>query len=408
MTELDLAFVRSQFPAFSEPSLEGWAFFENAGGSYPCKQVVRRLTEFYTRTKVQPYAPYPASRRAGALMDEAYLRLATCLNVGDDEVHFGPSTSQNTYVLAHALRPLWSEGDEIVVTDQDHEANSGAWRRLAETGLTVREWKVDPETGHLDPADLDELLTERTRLVAFPHASNIVAEINPVREIAARVRAAGAISVVDGVSYAPHGLPDIEELGTDVYLFSSYKTYGPHQGVMVVRRELAERAENQSHWFNAGEIRKRLTPAGPDHAQIAALAGLADYIDALYAHHFTTNLAADGRARRVHDLMRGQEIALMRPLLEFLGSRDDIRLLGPSEPDFRAPTIAMLHERPGEELARDLAQHRIMCDGGTFYANRLVEALGIDPEHGVLRVSFVHYTSPEEVDRLIEALDAVL
>ncbi len=408
MTELDLAFVRSQFPAFAEPTLEGWAFFENAGGSYPCKQVVRRLTEFYTRTKVQPYAPYPASRRAGALMDEAYLRLATCLNVGDEEVHFGPSTSQNTYVLARALRPLWSEGDEIIVTNQDHEANSGAWRKLAETGLTLREWQVDPESGHLDPADLDGLLTGRTRLVAFPHASNIVAEINPAREIAARVREAGAISVVDGVSYAPHGLPDIEELGTDVYLFSSYKTYGPHQGVMLVRRDLAERAGNQGHFFNAGEIRKRLTPAGPDHAQIAAMAGLADYIDALYAHHFTTNLAADGRARRVHDLMRDHEIALMRPLLDYLAGRDDIRVLGPREARDRAPTIAIAHARPGEELARDLAEHRIMAGGGSFYANRLVEALGIDPDHGVLRLSFVHYTAPEEIERLIGALDAVL
>ncbi len=408
MTELDLAFVRSQFPAFSEPSLEGWAFFENAGGSYPCKQVVRRLTEFYTRTKVQPYAPYPASRRAGALMDEAYLRLATCLNVGDEEVHFGPSTSQNTYVLARALRPLWSEGDEIIVTNQDHEANSGAWRKLAETGLTLREWQVDPESGHLDPADLDGLLSERTRLVAFPHASNIVAEINPAREIAARVREAGAISVVDGVSYAPHGLPDIEELGTDVYLFSSYKTYGPHQGVMLVRRDLAERAGNQGHFFNAGESRKRLTPAGPDHAQIAAMAGLADYIDALYAHHFTTNLAADGRARRVHDLMRDHEIALMRPLLDYLAGRDDIRVLGPREARDRAPTIAIAHARPGEELARDLAEHRIMAGGGSFYANRLVEALGIDPDHGVLRLSFVHYTAPKEIERLVGALDAVL
>lgn len=408
MTQLDLAFVRSQFPAFTEPTLAGWAFFENAGGSYPCKQVVRRLTEFYAKTKVQPYAPYPASRRAGALMDEAYLRLATCLDVGDDEVHFGPSTSQNTYVLARAFRPLWTEGDQIIVTNQDHEANSGAWRRLEATGIVVREWQVDPQTGHLDPAGLDALLTDRTRLVAFPHASNIVGEINPVREIAARARATGAITVVDGVSYAPHGLPDVEELGVDVYLFSSYKTYGPHQGVMAVRRALAERAENQGHYFNAADLRKRLTPAGPDHAQIAALAGVADYVDALYAHHFTTNLAADGRARRVHDLMREHEIALMRPLLDYLKSRNDIRLIGPREPEDRAPTISIAHRRPGEELARDLAEHRIMAGGGSFYANRLVEALGIDPGHGVLRLSFVHYTAPEEIDRLIRALDAVL
>ena len=408
MTRLDLDFVRSQFPAFAEPTLEGWAFFENAGGSYPAAATVRRLHEFYTRCKVQPYGPYPASRRAGALMDEAYERIATCLNVDPDEVHFGPSTSQNTYVLAQALRPLMVEGDEIVVTNQDHEANSGAWRRLAATGIKVREWRIDPETGHLDLAGLDALLSDRTRLVAFPHASNIVAEINPVAEIAARVRRAGAISVVDGVAFAPHGLPDVAALGVDVYLFSSYKCYGPHQGVLVVRRELAERAANQGHDFNAGLLGKRFTPAGPDHAQIAAMAGIADYIDALYTSHFTTNLAADGRARRVHDLMRGQEVALMRPLLAYLRGRNDLRLLGPVEAENRAPTIALVHARPGEELARDLAAHRIMAGGGHFYSKRLVEALGIDAEHGVLRLSFLHYTSPGEIDQLIEALDQVL
>ncbi len=408
MTQLDLDFVRSQFPAFAEPTLQGWAFFENAGGSYPAGATVRRLHEFYLKTKVQPYAPYPASRRAGALMDEAYERIAACLCVEPDEVHFGPSTSQNTYVMAHALRPLLAEGDEIVVTNQDHEANSGAWRRWASTGIVVREWKVDPETGHLDPAGLDRLLSERTRLVAFPHASNIVAEINPVAEICARVRAAGAISVVDGVSYAPHGLPDVSALGADIYLFSSYKTYGPHQGVMVVRRALAERAANQGHFFNAGQIHKKFTPAGPDHGQIAAMGGLADYIDAFDAHHFRTNLAADRRAGRVHDLMRAQEVALMRPLMDYLKGRNDIRLIGPRDPERRAPTIAIHHARPGEELAHDLAQHRVMAGGGNFYAYRLVQALGIDPEHGVLRLSFLHYTSPDEIQQAIRALDQVL
>jgi selenocysteine lyase/cysteine desulfurase len=177
---------------------------------------------------------------------------------------------------------------------------------------------------------------------------------------------------------------------------------------MVVRRALAERATNQGHYFNAGYISKRFTPAGPDHAQVAAMAGIADYTDALYTHHFTTNLAADGRSRRVHDLMRGQEITLMRPLLEYLRGRNDIRLLGPTEAAARAPTIALAHARPGEDLARDLAAHRIMAGGGDFYARRLVEALGIDAEHGVLRLSFLHYTAPAEVDQLIKALDQVL
>ena len=408
MTAFDLDFVRSQFPAFSESTLKGWAFFENAGGSYPAAATVRRLHEFYLKCKVQPYGPYPASRRAEAWMDESYERIATCLNVDPGEVHFGPSTSQNTYVLANALRPLMEAGDEIIVTNQDHEANSGAWRRLAETGIAVREWQVDPETGHLDPADLDNLLSDKTRLVAFPHVSNIVAEINPVAEIAAKVRQAGAISVVDGVAFAPHGLPDVAALGTDVYMFSSYKSYGPHQGVLVVRRALAERAANQSHYFHAGQIHKYFTPAGPDHAQIAAMAGLADYIDALYTCHFTTNLAADGRARRVHDLMRAQEIRLAAPLLDYLKGRDDLRLLGPTDPEQRMPTISVVHARSGKELAHDLSTHKIMAGGGDFYSRRLVEALGIDAGHGVLRLSFLHYTAPAEIDQLIEALDRVL
>jgi cysteine desulfurase family protein (TIGR01976 family) len=408
VTPFDLAFVRSQFPAFAEPSLDGWAFFENAGGSYPCRQTVARLTDFYTRTKVQPYAPYPASEAAGRAMDAARARLAALLNVPEDWLHVGPSTTQNAYVLARAFRAGWREGDEIIVTDQDHEANSGAWRRLAETGIVVREWRVDPETGRLDPAALDALLGERTRLVAFPHASNIVAEINPVAEIAAKVRAAGAVSVVDGVSYAPHGLPDVAALGADVYFFSAYKTFGPHQGVMTVRREIADRLECQSHWFNAGEIAKKLVPAGPDHAQVAALAGVADYVDALHARHVGGEAAPAARARAVHDLIRAREAVLLAPLLDWLGDGNRARVLGPTDPARRAPTVALACAKPGEALAADLAAHRVMAGGGDFYAPRVLSAMGVDPAHGVLRVSFLHYTAPEEVARLIAALDAVL
>lgn len=406
MTDFDLDFIRAQFPAFSDPGLVGWAFFENAGGSYPCRQVIDRLTRFYTSTKVQPYAPYPASEAAGETMDDARRRLAACLNIGGDELHIGPSTSQNTYVLAQAVAATF-DGGEIVVTDQDHEANSGVWRRLAERGFTVREWRQDPETGHLDPADLDGLLSDRTRIVAFPHASNIVAEINPVAEICAKVRQAGAISVVDGVSYAPHGLPDIGALGADVYLFSAYKTFGPHQGVMAVRREVTEWLAHQGHGFNAGERVLRLTPAGPDHAQVAALGGMVDYVEAVAAHHgIGGDLAA--QARGVHSLSRAREAVLAAPLLDFLKGRNDARLLGPADPELRAPTVAIAHARPGADLAAELAEDRIMAGGGDFYAVRCLSALGVEPDHGALRVSFLHYTAPEEIERLIGALDRVL
>ncbi|MEQ9607808.1 MAG: aminotransferase class V-fold PLP-dependent enzyme [Kiloniellaceae bacterium] len=409
MPNLDLAFVRNQFPAFSEPSLKDWAFFENAGGSYACGPVIERLTHFYRETKVQPYGPFPASKRAGEEMDEARERLAGYLNVATDEVHFGPSTSQNSYVLAQAFRQMLLPGDEIIVTNQDHEANSGVWRRLSEGGITVHEWQVDPESGKLDPAGLDALLNEKTRLVAFPHCSNIVGHVNPVAEICARVRAAGAVSVVDGVSYAPHGFSDMKALGPDIYLFSLYKTYGPHQGLMVVKKDLAERLPNQAHFFNAGNVLKRLTPAGPDHAQIAASAGIADYFDALHAHHFQDDVDAAGRGRRVHALMEAQEKALLAPLLDYLRQRNDIRVLGPTDPAERAPTVAIHPKnKPAGAVLEALTARGIAAGASNFYAYRLVQALGLDPEAGVLRLSFVHYTAPEEIEKLMKALDASL
>ena len=213
---------------------------------------------------------------------------------------------------------------------------------------------------------------------------------------------------VDGVSYAPHGFPDIDALGADIYLFSAYKTYGPHQGIMVIRRPLCMALPNQAHYFNADVLYKRLTPAGPDHAQVAACAGMADYVDALAAHHGGAGLEAKGRAALAHDLMRGHETTLLQPLLDYLGSRNELRLLGPRDAARRAPTVAVMAERPGAEIARDLAGQGIMAGGGDFYAVRALAAQGADPAKGVLRMSFVHYTTRAEVDQLIGALDRVL
>ena len=398
---LDLEFVRGQFPAFAEPSLEGWAFFENAGGSYTCQPVIDRLTRFYHQRKVQPYAPFPASEAAGAEMDEARLRLAALLGVETEELSFGPSTTQNTYVLAQAFRKFMQPGEAIVVTNQDHEANSGPWRRLAEEGIEIREWKVDPETGHLDPAALEKLLDEKVRLVCFPHCSNVVGEINPVAEITALAHAAGAFACVDGVSFAPHGFPDVGELGCDIYLFSAYKTFGPHQGIMVMRRALAEALPNQAHFFNGDTLYKKFTPAGPDHAQVAACAGMVDYVEALAARQGVAPGAVAG-------LMHAHEVQLMQPLLDFLGSRNSVRLLGPKSAKNRAPTVAVALQGPAEPVARRLANHKVMAGGSNFYAVRPLQAMGIDPDDGVLRLSFTHYTSPEEVDQLIAALDREL
>lgn len=406
MTSLDTEFVRSNFPAFSDSELQGWAFFENAGGSYPCKQVINRLTDFYQRTKVQPYAPYPASTRAGRRMDESYTSLAAYLNVKPSEISFGPSTSQNVYVLAQSFLSKCKSGDEIIVTNQDHEANSGPWRRLADHGIVVREWTVDPVSGTLELDSLDRLLCDKTRLVAFPHCSNIVAHINPVNEICRRAHAAGAVTVVDGVSYAGHGFPDVDDLGTDIYLFSTYKTFGPHLGLMVVREPMLDFLTNQSHYFNSNEPHAKLVPAGPDHAQIAAVAGVGEYFDSIYSHHFDNTTSNTERTRRVHDLFQNHERQLLGKLLGYIETRDDLRLVGPADPQLRAPTVSLVTKRRAEEVVADLRDKKIMCWNGDFYSRRLIEALGIDTEDGVLRLSFVHYTSAGEVEQLINALES--
>ena len=406
---LDIDFIRSQFPAFREPSLKGWSFFENAGGSYTCQQVIDRLLAFYTQTKVQPYYPYPASMEAGSKMDEAYTQLSAYLNVGEDELNFGPSTTQNVYVLANALRPMWADGDEIIVSCQDHEANAGAWRRLADRGIVVKEWHIDEKTGILNLDDLDSLISSQTKMIAFPHASNVVAHINPVREIADIAHLAGAIAVVDGVSFAPHGLPDITALGADIYLFSLYKTWGPHLGAMFVKRELMLNMANQSHYFNEGHARSCLTPAGPDHAQIAAAAGIARYLDAVYSHHFDEEVAPAEKGRRLHKLFSDYEKSLLVPLLDFLKSRDDLIIIGPDDAEIRAATVTILPENKSvAQITAALGEQKLMVGSGNFYGVRPLTEMNVDLDTGVIRMSFVHYTTMAEIEHLIRGLTIAL
>ena len=398
---LDLDFVRSQFPAFREPSLAGFAHFENAGGSYACGQTIDWLDRYYRQTKVQPYYAFAASSKAGEQMDASKERMAAWLNVGKDEIHFGPSTSQNTFVLAQALRRYLRPGDEIIVTNQDHEANVGAYNRLSEDGFTVREWKVDPKTADLNRKDLEALLGPRTKLVAFTHCSNVVGSINTVREFADLAHRAGAWAFVDGVAFSPHGMPDLRELGVDAYYFSLYKVYGPHLGTMYLRREVNAALPNQGHFFNDGKPGARFTPAGPDHAQIAAVNGVMDYMDAVADRHGMQGKAAPARAAAVRDLFRAHETKLLQPLLDFLSKHPKIRLIGRTRAAERAPTVAFTVEgMSSSDVASRLAEAKLGVGVGNFYAYRLIKALGIDPEDGAVRVSFVHYTSKDEVDRL--------
>ena len=407
--DLDIAFVRSNFPAFDNGAP---AFFENAAGSFACRQTIDALTDYYLHNKVQPYAGYQESAAAGEKMDRSRQRWAEALGVEQSDLSFGPSTSQNTYVLAHAFEELLGPRDEIIVTNQDHEANTGPIRRVAErVGATLREWRIEPRSGLLDPVDLDALLTDRTRLVTFPHASNIVGQENDVAAITAQAQAAGARVICDGVSFAPHGIPDVGALGPDVYLFSLYKVYSVHQGLMVTQNGALDELPNQAHYFNSHLADKRLTPAGPDHAQVASAGAVLDYVEALGRHHGgSSGLAAT--ARSVSQLWQRHEAELLRPLLAYLAASAKVRLLGPSDASragHRCPTVAFVPlEDDPQVVVAGLIDRGIMTDWGAFYANRVLEGLGVDPERGVVRLSFVHYTSSEDIAKLLTALDEVL
>lgn len=410
--QLDIEFARSQFPQLQDE--QGFVFCANAGGSYMAQPVIALLDHYNRHLRVQPYYAYDASRAAGEAMDKARSGWARALNIDQAELTIGPSTSINSYVMSQALSADWGPGDEIVVTQQDHEANQGVWRRAAlARGATIREWRIDPHSGLLDPATLPPLLGERTRWVFFTHCSNVIGTVNPVAEIVAGIRRQCAAKVcVDAVAYAPHHICDLKGLDVDMYLFSLYKVFGPHQGLMYLRSELQQCLPAQCHYFIEDDCGKRFNPAGPQHAQVAACQGVLDYFDLLYRHHCGgATLPGAAGMQSLHDLVSGHEVQLCAPLLDYLGSCPRVRLLGKDHcrDGDRAATIAFapLEKSPGQ-VAGALHARGIGAEHGHFYAHRVLSHLGIDPASGVVRLSLVHYNTLTEVDRILAALEEIL
>jgi cysteine desulfurase family protein (TIGR01976 family) len=405
---LDLDYVKAQFPAFSDPLSAKWSFFENAGGSYVPHNVINHLNHFMTSTKVQPYAEFDTSAIAGDKMDQATELFAEMINAKTDEIIIGSSTTMNMYVLSNAMRSLLKPGDEVIVTNQDHEANVGAWRRLEEYGAVIKEWKINENTAELEINDLKLLLSDKTKIVAVTHCSNIVGSINDLKSIAKLVHEHDAYIIGDGVSYAPHGFPDVKDLDVDFYAFSLYKTYGPHLGLLYGKKEILNKLPNQNHEFLEGDVPYTLNPGGPNHEELSCLIGIYEYFNNLYQHHFP---GEDGSVRqkieKVNGLISQHEEELANPLLAYIDSRDDIRLIGKNkiENKNRAPTIAFtIKDKSSMEISSELVKHGIATRNDNFYAWRCLKALGIDTEDGVVRTSMVHYNTHEDVDKLINAL----
>lgn len=411
MKQLDIDFVRSQFPVFKTDLGQKIGFMDNAGGSYVAGAVIDRLTDFYTNYKVQPYGANPISNRAGVAMDEGRKTMAALLNTPSELITLGASSTQCFNTLSIACAPLVQLGNEVIVTEQDHESNIGGWERLClQQNAALVIWKVDPISGELKLDDLKELLNPQTAIVAVTHSSNIIGTINPIKEIADLVHRQGARLVVDGVSYAPHSWPNLDELGADAYVFSTYKTYGTHQGVMVVKEDFLAQLAPQCHFFNILYPNKRLDSAGPDHAAIGALAGIGDYFETLYTHHFgEDDLPLYEKARAVSTLMNKHENELCEYLLENLGKLP-VRIYGRPTIDQREANVVFASETiSSKEIADGLATFNIAAKNGHFYAYRLLQAMGVkDMNDGVVRISLSHYNSREEIERCVTALLKIL
>ncbi|MGF1517304.1 MAG: cysteine desulfurase-like protein [Nodosilinea sp.] len=404
---LDLPFVRQQFPALAGD----WTFFDNAGGSQILKPVVDRITEFLYESNVQLGASYAVSQLATERVAAGAKAMATLINAADPaEVILGPSTSALLRVLAQCFRPTLQPGDEIVVTNADHEANISPWVELEREGMVVKIWRVNPNTLELDLADLEALLTPRSRLVAVTHSSNVLGSINPVRAIADLVHAHGALLCVDGVAFAPHRRVDVQALDVDFYTFSLYKVYGPHLALLYGKKELLLALPGYNHYFiEDTAIPYKFQPGGSSYELSYSLTAIPKYFESLAQHHGTSTDADP--IDRAFDLIQAHEGELNQRLLSFFHSRPKVRIIGrgTANPTQRVSTISFVVEGvSSDKIPPLLDAHKIGIRYGHFYALRLIEDLGLLPQQGVVRVSLVHYNTVEECDRLIEQLEKIV
>jgi cysteine desulfurase family protein (TIGR01976 family) len=383
---LDVAAVRARFSALQRPT----AFFDGPGGTQMPDSVIEAMAAYLRESNANLGAPFGTSRRSDALVVEAHEAAARFLGCSPDEVGFGQNMTTLNFALSRTVGRELRAGDEIVVTRLDHDGNIAPWLELAaDLDLVVRFADLREEDATLDLDDLERRLGDRTRIVAFPWASNAVGSLTDVRRIADLAHEAGALAWVDAVHYAPHGRIDVEAAGADVLLCSPYKFFGPHLGLFFGRREVIER------WR---PYRARPAPTEPPaarfetgtapHEALAGFCAAVEYVESV------------GR-----DAMTAHERELGARFLA--GLPEGIRLHGPATMDGRVATFALTFPRRSpEEAATRLAERDIAVYWGDYYAIEVMRRLGL-ADDGALRVGIVHYNTAEEVDRLLGELEGL-
>ena len=405
---LDTDFVNANFPGLDR----GWVLMDNAGGSQIAKGAVARISEFLFEKNVQIGGSYAVSQAAADALLQGRIAAQTLVNAArPDEIVFGPSTTALVQTLASAMRSQFAPGDEIILTVADHESNIGAWERLAEFGVVIKFWPIDPVSYEMRLEDLGALMTDRTRLVCVHHVSNILGAINPIADIARFVHDRGARICVDAVAYAPHRAIDVQAWDVDYYIFSLYKTYGPHFAVMYGKYAQLLELDGLYHYFyGKDKVPGKLEPGNPSYELAYSTVGILDYLAGLGERAGGTGTPRQ-KLKTAFTAITAREDALTDRLLGWLNARNDCRVIGKAEniSSARVPTIAFKVEgRDAGDIARRMDDFGIAIRFGDFHSLRLVEALGLQAGGGVLRVSMVHYNTEAQVDRLTDALSRII
>jgi cysteine desulfurase family protein (TIGR01976 family) len=373
--------VRARFTALQRDL----AFFDGPGGTQVPDSVIDAIGDYLREQNANLGGPFATSRLSDALVTKAHAVAADFLNATVDEVAFGANMTTLNFALSRAASREWREGDEIVCTQLDHDGNVSPWLEIAhDRSLTVRFARIDDEC-RLDVDHLRSLLTDRTRVVAFPWAANSVGTVTPVAEIAALAHDAGALAWVDAVHYGPHGPIDVQAAGADVLLCSPYKFYGPHLGLAFGRRELLESWRpykvRPADPFPVGHRYETGTLA---HELLAGFVAAVEYLEDVG-----------------WDFVQEHERELGQRFLD--GLPETWTLHGLPTMEGRVPTFAITHATVGpQEAAARLGERGFAVWHGNYYAVEIMKRLGL--EEGAVRVGIVHYNTAAEVDALLEAL----
>ncbi|KAJ8079316.1 hypothetical protein PM082_021818 [Marasmius tenuissimus] len=421
MPVLDLEKARSHFPGLQS----GYIFADNAGGSQCAKDVADRIYDYLCNTNVQLGADYSVSqistRRVMLDGPESAVKMFNASDV--HEIVFGSSSTMNMENLTRSLDEQIQEGDEFVITGE-HETNGGPWKKLAKRrGAVVKTWRptpMNPNNPYSVVYKIDELIpliTSRTRVVAFSATSNILGSVVPVKEVVKAIRKAakeqGAKHVeisVDCVAYAPHRQIDVQDWDVDFCVFSFYKVYGPHISVLYVRHHSIKNTITSivHHFLNVHSISYKLQPGGPGYELVYGTTGVLPYL---------LSLTPSNDLKASFEAIADQERKLIAPLLEYLTASEQVkkgvRVVGDEKAGGdRVPTISFVVEgRKSKDIVKVFdSKGGIGIRYGHFYAYHLIDNLQpkLDTEDGVVRISFVHYNTVQEVEKIIEVLKEVL